>query len=531
MKKMICRPAMRDGVKLLTWVELPGDGTGKYPAILSRNPYAPAPAADVPEVQENLPESYAAQNGFARVDQNCRGKGGSEGDFVPFHDERADGLDTIAWIEQQPWFDGRIYLTGGSYLGFVQLAMYEVLPPSVKGAFTAVMADDGRYTFFRNGVFKADLGPIWFPGVYHYQDLIYGSAHGSYDAEWDKNPMSTYMRRIYGYDVPAFNNIWYLRNDPMAMPDYFSQAFNCMTKLHTPMLMVTGWSEPFFSGTWRMWDKIPAGIKSSCAFVVGPWSHGCAVDPTWSYPFENGNQPRDLEMQWFLYLRDGKPMDNGVRLGAVNYYHVGKAAWECADAFPDEAQTKKLYLVDGGKLTDCAPADGSVTYRYDPLDPARFPGGPNSFDHTPNGFADQPEPNFRPDVKTFMTAPLTQDLTLAGKIAASFEVSTTAQATMFLIRVCCVQENGVATPMGDCPTELNPAAAGEKTTITFETDPLCWTLHKGERLRVDVMSSDAHSYRPHTNTRAEWLTAVETVVADNTVWFGNSVLSLPVRRG
>ena len=344
MKKMLCYPAMRDGTKLVTWVTLPGDGTGKYPAILSRNPYAAAPEPGTPAVQENLPDGGAEAHGFASVANHCRGRGGSEGDFLPFYREKEDGLDVIAWIEEQPWFDGRLYFSGGSYLGYVQLAMYDSLPPCVKGASTAVMANDGRFTFFQNGVFKADVGPIWFPGMYHYGDLIHHDAHTSFEREWEKLPMGEYAKRIYGYDVPCFSGIWKMKDDPMAMPEYFTQAIDSMKKLNIPILMVTGWAEPFFNGTWRMWDEIPAGIREKCAFLVGPWSHGCSVLEGWNYPFTDAGTPPACELAWLLHLRDGTPLDEKIKEGCINYYHVGKGVWEHAETWPLEPADTPLYL-------------------------------------------------------------------------------------------------------------------------------------------------------------------------------------------
>ncbi len=64
-----------------------------------------------------------AEQGFNVVVQSCRGTFGSGGVFRPPFDERADGLATIRWIEQQPWFDGRLGLYGGSYFGYTQWAV------------------------------------------------------------------------------------------------------------------------------------------------------------------------------------------------------------------------------------------------------------------------------------------------------------------------------------------------------------------------------------------------------------------------
>jgi putative hydrolase, CocE/NonD family len=526
MKRYKYMVPMRDGIKLLTYVTLPGDGTGRYAILLSRNPYCPAPEADEPEVAEGEDSPIAAV-GFASVDQHCRGKGGSEGECIPFINEREDGLDTIAWIERQLWFDGRIYLYGGSYLTYVQLSYMDVLPESVKGASLAVMTTDGSKAFFKNGVFKADVGPIWFLGMHHPWDLLHGDPDSSYFAEWFKYPMSEYARRVYGYDVPAFNDTWKLRNDPRACPHAFSDAVDAMRKCRIPVLLTDGWSEMFFDGMVGMWHELPPETRAKSAFLMGPWSHDCTIHGDWVYPFTNAEIDRGYELQWFLHLRDDAPLTE-LEPGKVKYYHAGKGEWVFAPDFPDKTPTKPLYLADSGMLEAAQPKDSSVTYTFDPADPPFFPGGPNTFCTSATGFAPQPPCDFRPDVKSFITAPLAEELTLAGKVALELEVSSTADATAFISRLSCVENNGNATIMQDCPIETEKLTPGERILLHSQMGPVCWTLHKGERLRLDIASADAHSYRVHSNYAEDQLTARETRIADNTVYFGKSRLLLPV---
>jgi len=58
--------------------------------------------------------------GWVAVVSDVRGRGGSDGSFNPFHQEVADGRDTIDWLAKQPWSDGRVAMYGGSYCGAVQ---------------------------------------------------------------------------------------------------------------------------------------------------------------------------------------------------------------------------------------------------------------------------------------------------------------------------------------------------------------------------------------------------------------------------
>jgi len=58
-----------------------------------------------------------ANNGYAYVIQDCRGRWDSDGEYYPFHPEGRDGYDTQEWIGRQEWNNGKIGMVGGSYVG------------------------------------------------------------------------------------------------------------------------------------------------------------------------------------------------------------------------------------------------------------------------------------------------------------------------------------------------------------------------------------------------------------------------------
>ena len=102
---------MRDGVRLAASIFLP-EADGRYPVVLQRNPYNRLGKLDDGETW--------ARNGYIYISQDTRGRYDSEGEFDPFTQEIHDTPDTIAWIRQQPWCDGRVGQMGPSYLSWVQ---------------------------------------------------------------------------------------------------------------------------------------------------------------------------------------------------------------------------------------------------------------------------------------------------------------------------------------------------------------------------------------------------------------------------
>ncbi len=105
---------MADGVKLATEIWRPA-GSGAYPVILQRTPYGRARNDEPPAI---------VQRGYALVSQDMRGRFDSEGANLPFIGcgwrEHQDGADTVRWIRQQPWCNGKVGTQGGSAGGITQ---------------------------------------------------------------------------------------------------------------------------------------------------------------------------------------------------------------------------------------------------------------------------------------------------------------------------------------------------------------------------------------------------------------------------
>ena len=64
--------------------------------------------------------SFYAKKGYVVIIQDVRGREKSGGDFYPFINDGKDGIEVIAWIENQPWFNGKLGTYGPSYLGATQ---------------------------------------------------------------------------------------------------------------------------------------------------------------------------------------------------------------------------------------------------------------------------------------------------------------------------------------------------------------------------------------------------------------------------
>ena len=81
--------------------------------ILMRTPYGR---------REDFGQTLPAEQGYAVLVQDTRGRFGSDGQFVPVETEIEDGAVTIEWLRQQEWYSGRLAVFGISYLGFTAWA-------------------------------------------------------------------------------------------------------------------------------------------------------------------------------------------------------------------------------------------------------------------------------------------------------------------------------------------------------------------------------------------------------------------------
>ena len=122
--------AMRDGVELATDLYFPARGgdalAGSLPVLLLRTPY------NKDEVEATLGANHwFAERGYLCVIQDCRGCYQSGGDVNFLFPEAEDGFDTLAWIDQQAWSNGRVGSWGTSWMGWTQTAMAALGPKNL----------------------------------------------------------------------------------------------------------------------------------------------------------------------------------------------------------------------------------------------------------------------------------------------------------------------------------------------------------------------------------------------------------------
>src|SRR4051812_49842395 len=114
---------MPDGVRLATDIYRPKDAAAKVPTIWVRTPYN----FNFWDVHNGVPADMstilaAVKRGYAYVVQNERGHFFSEGNY-DILGSRQDGYNTVDWLTQQPWSNGKVGTTGCPSAGRDQMGV------------------------------------------------------------------------------------------------------------------------------------------------------------------------------------------------------------------------------------------------------------------------------------------------------------------------------------------------------------------------------------------------------------------------
>ena len=148
-KNVIENSSIGDEIKLYTRIIIP-DGVDKCPLIFIRTPYEKA-LAESPLCPQKYETNIFLDAGYALVYQHCRGTGESEGECIPYKNEREDGLFTLEYIRTLDFYNGEIYLMGGSYLSSAHLLYLADKPKDIKGAVLEIQTDRMYYRNYMNG--------------------------------------------------------------------------------------------------------------------------------------------------------------------------------------------------------------------------------------------------------------------------------------------------------------------------------------------------------------------------------------------
>jgi len=457
--------AMRDGKHLHTIVYSPKDQAQTYPMIMTRTPYGIHPYEEV-KFRANLgPNKHFPAEGYIFVYQDVRGRYMSEGIYENMRpqlqkpggpndiDESTDTYDTIDWlVKNVPNNNGKVGLYGISYPGFYTSAGMINAHPALKAASPqAPIADWYFDDFYHHGAlflshafnffsrFGDPRGPQ--PSPDRKTGPNYGTGDG-YRFFLDIGPLKNVNARHYNYEItfwnallehPTYDKFWQDRN---LLPHLKNVAPAVMT--------VGGWfdAEDLY-GTFRTYQAIEKqnpGVFN--VMVIGPWAHGAwSSQDSSSLGYINfGSNTSDfyqknIELPFFNHFLKGK---GDPKLPESYVFETGANKWRTFDVWPPKsAKAQTFYFGAKGQLGAEAPKSQDAFDRYisDPNKPVPTSeriafGMPQQYMTDDMRYASS-----RPDVLTYQTAVLEEDITLAGPIQAELYVSTSGTDSDWVVKV------------------------------------------------------------------------------------------------
>jgi uncharacterized protein len=497
-------PPRRNQVMVERDVEVPmSDGT-----VLLATHYIPVSVASAATVLVRCPYGRSglfalqsaqvlAERGYHVLLQSVRGTFGSGGDFEPMQHEIADGHDTVAWLRQQGWFEGRLVTFGASYLAFVQWALAMDPPPELVAMVVHVGPHDFSRTAYRNGAFDLYNYVMWSDLVAHQESIgmlramaRMTTADRRLRPVLDRLPVTAGYRDLLGRE-PTWSERWL--EHPQAADPFWGplQCGAALQRVTVPVLLVGGWHDLFIEQALEQYRTLAArGVPAR--LVVGPWAHlditsqGAAVALTESLAWLDRYAGQGPESR--TGTRPAAPPEHPVRIwvggeGAGEWREIG--SWP-----PPGAEEQRWYLGANGSLGPAKPAgaapaaDGPAAgFRYDPADPTPSPGG--AIIATNAGSRDNGDVERRLDVLVFSSDPLDEPVEVIGEVTA--EVSATRDnpyADLFM-RLCDVDPRGRSHNVCDGIvrlTEADPLAGTVRVS-------LLGTAHRfgrGHRIRLQV---------------------------------------------
>ncbi len=529
------RIPMRDGKRLFTSIYVPKDASQSYPFLLSRTPYSVAPYG-VDKYRASLgPNEQFAKSGYIFVYQDVRGRYLSEGVFVEMTphvasrrgpqdiDESTDTYDTIEWlIRNIQGNNGKAGIVGISYPGFYAAAGMIAAHPALKAAspqapiIDLYQGDDA----YHNGAFylAANFGFYAFFGKKKTEPELpdpnarrfdFGTRDG-YDFYKRLGPLANADEKFFKRESPYWTDLL-----SHTTYDAFWKARNLATHIRniTPaVLTVGGWFDAEdLQGPFRLNAALnQQSANSQHTLVIGPWVHGgwarADGDKLGSVSFNVKSSPwfrEKVEFPFFEFHLKGKP---DPKLSRAIVFETGANRWRQFEQWPPKGEAASLYFHTGGKLslTPPATAEGSTEYTADPTRPVPLVG------YTALGMAqeymvsDQRFASTRPDVLTFVTDVLEEDLTLAGPIRPHLFLQTTATDADYVVKLIDVYPDDYPDHGGmqqlvrgepfrakfresmETPTAIVP---GKPFEIQFAMPDICHVFRRSHRVMVQIQSS------------------------------------------
>jgi putative CocE/NonD family hydrolase len=514
-KKETASMLTRDGVQLDADIYRP-DAQGEFPVLLMRQPYGRAIASTVVYAH---PTWYAA-HGYIVVIQDVRGRGTSQGEFSLFVHEIEDGEDTVNWAAALPGSTGEVGMYGFSYQGLTQLYAAAAKPPALKTICPAMIG----YDLYADWVYEG--------GAFCLQaNLGWAIQLAAETARIQEDSAAYYTLYAAAQNLPVYNaglklseclrkfapNAFYHEWLSHSQPDEYWEEISPKRHLQgvdLPMFHIGGWFDIYLRGTVHCYKDFAARSSYRQQLLIGPWVHlpWNRKVGTVDFGFEAINPVDNLQLRWFdQFLK-------GIETGLLNeppirLFEMGSNRWRDFKSWPQGNQnayylsTTGLASIreDSGTLisedTEAIPDSipplkkGGIRIQecfdilvHDPWRPVPALGG-----HAvaPAGSFERSHIDGRSDVLTYTTAPLTEDLYIAGDVAVEIWCEADKPSHDLSAILSEMREDGTVYNLTQGYLHV-PSA--QENPLRVQLQATCLKIVKGHALRLSLSAACFPAY-------------------------------------
>lgn len=431
------RVPARDATELSVDLYLP-PSSGSYPVLLTRtaadNNRVGRPGISLPPAERW--KAFAA-HGYIVAAADVRGRGDSDGVFVPFMHEATDGADTLAWLRSLDECNGKIGMFGSGYGAFCAWAA--AVADGNVGAIVSIspFGAVGRGLVHNGGAVRLD----WLFWLH----LVGGrSVQPTHVVPWRTVHMHTPLMSLadaLGRDDIPWRE-WLERLNPQDPRWAPLDLADPIAGLNVPALHVTGWWDGQLNGARCIYEAARRS-RASQQLIIGPWDTAAVRRPRAQVGgFDFG--PRsllDMDETTLKFFADCLREDRTADVEpATRVFVTGRNEWMSLDGWPAPGDSRLTLQLSSTFGANTRRGDGLLSTEFkrgaDRDVVTHNPDVPVEFQPQFAGFAaatqllnvtlEQAHITGRDEALVYTSEPLTESLLVLGPPSISFTVVTSA---------------------------------------------------------------------------------------------------------
>ncbi len=496
-----------DGVELDATLYAAQDaGSTRYPCVLVMTPYI----AD----HYHHRALHFANAGFPTVVANVRGRGGSGGLFRPFVQESEDGVHVVDWLARQPYCNGQVAMSGGSYLGYAQWVTAKWSSTHLATIVPTAAPHIGTEFPMRNNIFH--------PYILRWLALTFGRSAqlalfadsqywGSVYRAWHKSGRPFRELDCGPLGKSEIFQEWLLHPHLGEFWDRYNPTPAEYARISIPVLTITGSYDDDQPGALAHYNAhlatTDSGTERSHYLVIGPWDHRGTSAPMRDLGGMKLGEASMLDLSklhvdWYSWIMRGAPKPAFLK-NRVAYYVLGAECWKYSSTLRDvTVRHDALFLNSSGNPNGVASPGG--------LSPSHPAGGPDSYTYALDDLGDAidteaaSDPRSLTDVSVtnaledrqliYHSAPFSQDVEVSGFFRVTAWIAMDCADADLYVSIYEIAEDGTSIRLSTDAIRARyredlrkPILVGTRAPLRYEFSRFTFVsrlIRSGSRLRL-----------------------------------------------